>query len=332
MSDNKCALTVCSYRGEGLGSVLSVSILNAYALARRLGCYYLHTPVNEVRWTNKKEGHDPDTDHAFNQYILNCLLPKSGVLSIRGWARYQRHLKNDRFSSILEDSEYRVYHETSTENWIPGDEIEYLDVPIDPDAIKKIIQTPSSKHRVLRINDGDNTYRLPNLPGRMAMIEDIHADLLENYIHSPHLPDTYFSSQEQNVAIHIRKFCSPPDYSGVGANLFSLGNQIDQFYCSYIRNTSESISDRPLAFHIYGHASDDQVSEFEHFKDCTTCGNHRVVLHINEHPITTFHHFIMADIFLMGYSSMSYAAHFYARGIIESPCKWHPCLSHVRFI
>jgi hypothetical protein len=322
MTNGKCALTTSCYRGEGLGSQMLCSILPVYCLARRLKCYYLFTPLEEVRWSIRGNGTDAQTDQSFNDYILKCLLPQKNILTIKGWARYQRLYHCHLYAPLEKEQEIKIYQEPcDTDEWILSEDVEYQNVPNDLEHIKKILRTPSERHRVLRIADNDQNNRIVHaLYQDYSLIADLCDELSEYYRHSSH-PPTYFSSQNFNIAIHIRKHVCPPDYPSVSRTFFNRNNSVDQFYCLFVKNLSNLLSNRSAVFHIYSHSPENEISDYDHFSQHLQSVHHQVMLHINEPPITTFHHFIMADLFLMGDSAMSQAAHFYSKGHLVTP---HP--------
>ncbi len=286
-------LTLESIPNGGFGALFQL-IIAAYSLARYLGINYLHTPFKELASIDSV---NQKTDKECNDFIVNCLL----------------------------NSEY-----TFSEEDIIG---EYIYLPINIEKLKEFTENPSENNKIIRLT-GENYLMNDFLPQKFALVQQTVETLRKNFRKSKHLPQNYFNNNEINIAIHVRNFCVPPDDPSCltsNRELFSPGNYMDHFYRSFITKISEQLKNHDVCFHIYAIDSKETANnKFNHFADYLKSEKHRMAFHINENHITTFFHFAMSDIFLMGKSSFSYIAHFYCEGLVLIKNKfWHPLLPNV---
>ena len=325
-------ITMSLPRFEGLGSSLH-KLLAIYSTAKRLGCYYLHTPLIDVRYSPFLEnGSDAESDQKFNKYILECLIPPNHSASFLGEVEHSRHQKHA-FAPKPEEKElhhYKLKHPVPQNcmNVIDDTEIEYFNLPTRVDAISAILQIQTNKTRILRLFETNNIEGyFPPCDTRNevryypSILADIRNELIANYRKSATYIESHFKKEELNIAIHVRRFCSPPDYHDCNTpnrELFLPNNHMDSFFCSLIRNLSQKLGKKRACFHIYSHVSPDLKDphlDYVHFSTHLQSNQHRMEYHINEDPIVTLHHLITADLFMMAKSSFSLIAHFYSTGI-----------------
>gem|GEM_PF-7088406 len=302
-------------------------LITAYALARRFGCYYTHTPWKNLLYsTTLQYGYDEAGDKEINNYVTNCLLPADHTISMYGQVRYINNTKAECYPAeppgeLGGEHTVNVLPWINLENSIDGSDAEYINAPANIDEIKKILSQPLQKNRVVRIfgTFGDLWLLSRSFDHDPSLILDIRDELIEHYRKSSQVPPTYFRKDEINIAIHTRRYCSPPDDEACNTPerlLFTLGSAIDQFFCSMIKEISQKLNGHAACFHFYGHAQSASASaEYDHFADyLCDLKNHRIEAHINERPTNTLHHFITADILYMAKSTFSLSAHFYSKG------------------
>ena len=127
----------------------------------------------------------------------------------------------------------------------------------------------------------------------------------------------YFSSENLNIAIHIRRQ-NPHDNRSEGTTT------PDDLYLRAIeRLRSLHHSETPL-FHIYSQG--DEAS----FR--STFSSDDVILHIDETVEQTFAALVLADVLVIAPSSLSYTAGILSEGEIYYVPFWHPPLPHWRNI
>ena len=316
-------LTTSSCEVTGFGNNF-LFLITAYALARRFGCYYFHTPLGRLVYSTQN-GYDQEGDREINDYVLNCLLPADRLISIHGEVRYINNTMagdypGEPVGELGGEHIVTVSPPKNPECSIDGSDVEYTNVPANFEEIKKALSQPLHKNRVVRIF---GTYADLWLLSRIwdntpSLILDIRDELIEKYRQSPHVPPTYFHKEEINIAIHSRRYCSPPDneYCNTPERmLFTPGSVIDQFFCSMVNEISQKLIGHAACFHFYGHAKNKSASsEYDHFAKYLNDPKHRIEVHLNERPTTTLHHFITADILYMAKSAFSLSAHFYSKG------------------
>ena len=322
----KNCLTISSVEVEGFGSNF-IFLLTTYALARRFGCYYTHTPLKNIVYsTSAQYGYDEQGDKELNDYVTNCLFPSAHMVSIHGNVRYINNISSNTFPAepVGPMGGEHIVHcppPINTENSIDGSDIEYINAPAHIEEIRKILYRPLRKNRVVRIygDFGNHCHLSFSFDKDPSLMINIRDELMENYRKCPHTPPTYFHKDEINIAIHTRRFCSPPDNQGCNHPnywlFFSPGSTIDLFYRSLVSELSTKLSGRAACFHFYGHAKNaSESSEYDHFTNYLNDKKHRIEVHINERPSVSFHHMILADILFVPKSAFSYCASLFSRG------------------
>lgn len=138
---------------------------------------------------------------------------------------------------------------------------------------------------------------------------DIRKSIANQYsIVSKSLP-LYFNKDKVNVALHIRTYSSTDCDSNPCRELYSPGNFMETFFINTIHKLHcEYKSKGELDFHIYSQGAETSFSNFKNL-------GYSIHLHLEEHPITTFHHLIKADVLVMSKSSFSYNAGYYSLGV-----------------
>ena len=118
----------------------------------------------------------------------------------------------------------------------------------------------------------------------------------------------YFNDMKLNVAMHIRNFMPSRDNDpSPTREYFEPGNDKEKYFIN-LMNKIEETFDFEKEFHIYSQGEDEWFDAFLN-------QGWEVHLHINEHPLVSLQHMIMADIRVMSNSSMSYLAALYGQGL-----------------
>jgi len=98
----------------------------------------------------------------------------------------------------------------------------------------------------------------------------------------------YFNKEKQNIAIHIRKYTQTDCDPHPNRELF------DESKKDYYINLVNLLNSNDSIFHIYSQGND---------KDFNFLKRDNVVLHIEEHPLTSLYHMINADMLVTANSS-----------------------------
>lgn len=280
----------------GFGAVFH-EILTLYAICRRLGVYYVHTPLKAVEHHEYNPGGVEQADKEWNEYLVQNLIP------------------------------------TKLFTYPPINESEYIDHDSAIEHIRKTISQSFTKTRVFRI-DYENIPQ--NKDKDISLITDIKNDLINHYKNSKYLKETYFKDSEISIAIHMRRFSRTdcPECNTPNREYFLKNNHMDRYYQRVINNFSKLLVNRKACFYIYSQSGNQSIdSEFGHFKRLVCDKNHRVELHIDEHPVTTMHHLIKANIFVASKSAFSYCSHIYSSGLVFArPGFVHTYLPKVQII
>jgi hypothetical protein len=157
----------------------------------------------------------------------------------------------------------------------------------------------------LKISDVKNKVNIVNDCNFFAKKPDEYEDIIDL------IKERYRMSEKQcfydrnvvNVAFHVRRgdvgssnkrYTKSEDVLVIRDKLFKLDRKLD----------------RKLRFHLFSEGSNDNFKEFPDFE-----------LHLDDGVLETFHHLVMADIFVMAKSSFSYSAALYSNGVkICEPC------------
>ena len=104
----------------------------------------------------------------------------------------------------------------------------------------------------------------------------------------------YFNKDKQNIAIHIRK------YTQTDCDLNPRRELFDKSKENYYIDLINQLNNNNNEFHIFSQGKEENFNFLK--KD-------NVVLHIEEHPLTSLYHMINTDVLVTANSSLSYVAH-----------------------
>lgn len=104
----------------------------------------------------------------------------------------------------------------------------------------------------------------------------------------------YFTPENQNIAIHIRK------YTQTDCDLNPRREYFDTSKEEYYLNLINHLNKDKVKFHIYSQGDN---------KDFTFLEKNNISLHIEENPLVSLYHMINADVLVTANSSLSYIAH-----------------------
>ena len=143
--------------------------------------------------------------------------------------------------------------------------------------------------------------------------------------------DQYFDKDAINVAIHLRKYTptdcdpspirelyTPKDFSNYSRLIESIDSLILESPDESIKNPVVTV-----VYHIYAQGKMEEYTDYNRNK-IKISSTSSIKLHIEEHPVISFYHMMMADLLVMTKSSFSYLAHFFSKGLLMQRSKfWH---------
>lgn len=135
---------------------------------------------------------------------------------------------------------------------------------------------------------------------------DIQDRLRQTYRKNKDLPKTYFDITKKNIAFHIRNFSKTDCDPNPCRELYKPDSQMAKYFSQMIKDFISNESDS-IQIHIYAQGPK------EDFQELVNLNPSIVQLHIDEHPIVTLHHLIMANVLVMSKSSFSLIANYYTQ-------------------
>lgn len=185
-------------------------------------------------------------------------------------------------------------------------------INIDRDDIVKY--NKSDENIILNLNHWNMKIELD---GDFTLLSDIRDDLI-NYYQSK-----YKKINKIDVALHIRKFNNIDCDLNPIREYYQPGNFMNTYFINKINEIYDNLNNENMIFHIYSQGDE---YEFRSFIDL----DKKVILHLNESMIDTFHDLINADVFIMSKSCLSYIAAIYSTGFkMIRPNYFHKLLSDV---
>jgi len=115
-----------------------------------------------------------------------------------------------------------------------------------------------------------------------------------------------FSTDEKNIAIHIRKYTSTDSAPDSSRDLFVPEKK--QYYINLLERLSFLYENQKSKFRIYAQGS---IEEYDFLNSAKLHENHTISFHIEEYPIISLYYMINSDVLVMANSSFSWISHLY---------------------
>ena len=244
--------------------------------------------MNKIYFTTNSDGNHTEGIGAMAQYQIICY-----VLS--------KLYNTEYYFTGFKNLTHNQYFDITQEQWCK-DITDFFNFPIsEVSDLPRISFHQLDKSLEEFINDNNNI---------IIDFESSHLmSFIDNYIDIPEVNIIlnelgknikldnslkYFNKDKQNIAIHIRK------YTQTDCDLNPRRELFDKSKENYYIDLINQLNNNNNEFHIFSQGKEENFNFLK--KD-------NVVLHIEEHPLTSLYHMINTDVLVTANSSLSYVAH-----------------------